>query len=209
MDNDRPEIQKDDPKWCDISTEVSEKGDQTMKKIATTAERTAHDRFTLPEVRIKIIAGMGLMSEEAVNTPEAAVKILAKEIADYDREVLAAVNLDVSCRPINYTVISTGTINSSLIHPREIIKSAILSNAASIILMHNHPSGSLKPSKEDIQVTDRMNQVCELCGIMLMDHIIVIPGSETYFSFRENRVLEKRPIQYKDNLDEGSILKNN
>ena len=71
------------------------------------------------------------------------------------------------------------------------LKAAILANASRIIMVHNHPSGSLVPSKDDTRVTDRMIQICDLVGIPLVDHIIVSGKNEEYFSFREKAVLNK------------------
>jgi DNA repair protein RadC len=77
-------------------------------------------------------------------------------------------------------MISQGNLNSSIIHPREVFKNAILSNANSIILVHNHPSGDINPSKEDIEVTKRLREVGNLLGIKVLDHVII---GDTFYSF--------------------------
>jgi DNA repair protein RadC len=81
-----------------------------------------------------------------------------------------------------------GTLHSSLVHPREVFKAAILSNAAGFILAHNHPSGELTPSKDDIAVTERIKEAGDLLGIDLLDHIIVGDGKR-YTSFREQGLM--------------------
>ena len=86
--------------------------------------------------------------------------------------------------PTNLSVISMGTVNSSLIHPREVFKIAILSNASKIMLAHNHPSGNPSPSHEDELMTKRIKDCGNMMGIELLDHIIV--GDNTYYSFKEN-----------------------
>jgi DNA repair protein RadC len=79
-------------------------------------------------------------------------------------------------------------------HPREIFKASILSNAATIMLMHNHPSGNLTPSKQDTMMTDRMAKMCELMGIPLIDHVIVGGDNRQYFSFKEKKLLDTPQI---------------
>lgn len=138
----------------------------------------------LNQVAIRMVEMPPLFSEEPMNGPAAAVKVMADTFRDYDREVVAVVNLRADMRPININIASIGALDQSIAHPREILKSTILSNAAAIILVHNHPSGRLAPSVEDIGLTDRMNKICDLIGVKLVDHIIVGPGNE-FYSFQE------------------------
>ena len=106
---------------------------------------------------------------------------------DYDREVLCVVNLKANLQPISLNIASIGTPERAVAHPRELLKkSAILSNAASVILMHLHPSGNLEPSRQDIVMTDRMQQAFTLMGIGIVDHIIM-GGGDKHFSFRERQ----------------------
>ncbi len=86
------------------------------------------------------------------------------------------------------SVVSIGTLNSSMAHPREIYKVAVMSNANSIIIAHNHPSGDVKPSKEDISITKRLKQVGEIIVINLIDHII-IGSKDRYTSLKEMDIL--------------------
>ena len=88
---------------------------------------------------------------------------------------------------IQIHVISVGTLNRTLIHPREIFGAAIREDAAAIIVCHNHPSGNCEPSEEDIQVTHNLERVGEIMGIELLDHIIVCRDS--YFSFVDSKML--------------------
>ena len=94
--------------------------------------------FGLEQVAIRKVEMPPLHSEYPVNSPEAAVKLMADMLKDYDREVVAVVNLGPDLKPINVNIVSMGALDQSLIHPREVLKSSILSNAASIMLIHNH-----------------------------------------------------------------------
>ena len=89
-------------------------------------------------------------------------------------------------RPINFTIISMGCLDSSLVHPREVVKASILSNASGVILLHNHPSGTVEPSKDDIISTDRLKNAFNLMGIRVLDHIIV-GNDKRYYSFCKKR----------------------
>lgn len=84
-------------------------------------------------------------------------------------------------------MISIGHLNASIVHPREMFKEAIRRSSAAVILVHNHPSGDLTPSQEDIATTERLKQAGELLGIEVLDHLIV--GDNRYFSFREQGLL--------------------
>lgn len=109
----------------------------------------------LNQVAIRMVEMPPLFSEEPMNGPAAAVKVMADTFRDYDREVVAVVNLRADMRPININIASIGALDQSIAHPREILKSTILSNAAAIMLVHNHPSNKLQPSMDDIETTAR------------------------------------------------------
>lgn len=121
-----------------------------------------------------------------VTSPEHVVDFLI-DVCKLDKqseEVLGLICLDTKCKIIGYHEVSRGTLNSSLIHPREIFKRALLNNANSIMLTHNHPSGSTEPSGADKKVTEKIKTIGEMMGISLLDHIIV--GDGQYYSFRES-----------------------
>lgn len=155
----------------------------------------------LDQVAIRMVEMPPLFSEEPMNGPAAAVKVMADTFRDYDREVVAVVNLRADMRPININIASIGALDQSIAHPREILKSTILSNAAAIILVHNHPSGRLVPSVEDIGLTDRMNKICGLIGVKLVDHIIVGPGNE-FYSFQEKNQMPLASLKLTKNLED-------
>ena len=108
-------------------------------------------------------------------------------LKDYDREVFAVINFQTNLQPINMNIVSVGALNASMVHPREMLKSIVLSNSAAVMLVHNHPSGQVQPSAEDISVTAKMSQLMKLMEVSLLDHIILGPG-EKYYSFHESDV---------------------
>lgn len=144
--------------------------------------------YQLPAVRIQMCrSGDVLFGDTAIVSSEDAAKLIGEKLLrDADREYMIVVCMDNKLHPVAYNVASIGTINATLAHPREIMKSAILANAGSIMLMHNHPSGITTPSAEDIALTHKMSEVCDMMDIPLLDHIIVGGGDhpQPYYSFR-------------------------
>lgn len=104
-----------------------------------------------------------------------------------DREHFITITLDGQSKVIEERVIHIGTLNQSLVHPREVFRPAILDNAAGIIIAHNHPSGTLEASRADIQITQRLKEVSKLIGIELLDHVII--SEEGYYSLSEEDLL--------------------
>ena len=138
----------------------------------------------LEQVAIRMVEQPPLYSKEPMNNPDAAIRVMNEFLSQMDRELFCIVNLQADLTPINMNIVSVGSLNEALINPREIFKSAILSNAHSMMLIHNHPSGNLTPSTSDIQTTARMQELGELMGISLVDHIIT--GRDgNYYSFRD------------------------
>src|SRR5262245_21591825 len=98
-----------------------------------------------------------------------------------DREEFVVLLLDAKSKLLGFHVVSVGSLTSSLVHPREVYKIAILGNAAAIILLHNHPSGDPTPSAEDLHITQRLCQIGEVLGIRVLDHVVI--GDGRYVSF--------------------------
>ena len=111
-----------------------------------------------------------------IDTPEKAVGQLA-DIRDKKQEYFVCLTLDGANRLIAKRTITIGTLTSSLVHPREVFADAITDRAASIIVAHNHPSGSLNPSTADLEVTERLRETGSLIGTKLVDHIIISKNS--------------------------------
>lgn len=144
----------------------------------------------LENVAIRMVKAPPLYSSEPLKTPMDVVRVLGKELEAYDREVLCVVNLRSDLAPINMNIVSMGSLNASIIMTaREVFKSSILSNAGFIMMVHNHPSGNLMPSRNDMAVTKKIEKAAELMDIPLVDHIILGRCGE-YFSFRSNGLME-------------------
>lgn len=124
-------------------------------------------------VNVRLVKEPALYSSEPIKTPEDVLRVVADELKSYDREVFAIINLKSNGQIINLNVCSIGTLNASLVSPREIMKAAILSNASAFIAVHNHPSGNCRPSSEDIETTKRLAECGEILDIRMLDHIIV------------------------------------
>ena len=151
--------------------------------------------FRLKQVSVRLRAERPLLSENPVRNPDEAALLVKNLISDFDRETICIVNLRNDLCPINFSLCSIGTLTASMAEPREMIKAMCLSNATSFLMLHNHPGGSLSPSKQDVEITDRMARLGSLLHIPLCDHLIVIPGSNRYFSFKNQGVLTfKEPI---------------
>jgi DNA repair protein RadC len=108
-------------------------------------------------------------------------------LRDIKKEEFRCVLLDTKNRVIREETVSTGSLTASLVHPRETFKTAVRESAAAVIFVHNHPSGDIKPSQEDILLTRRLVQSGDVLGIKVLDHIIV--GDGGHFSFRDNGLM--------------------
>lgn len=135
----------------------------------------------------KRIQSNGLKKKVKITSPKDVVKYFTVQLAELKVEKFLAVFLNTKNEIITWDVISIGSLNASIVHPREVFNRAIKRSAASILVIHNHPSGDVKPSKEDKLVTERLKEVGELIGISLIDHIII--GKSDYYSFKENDVI--------------------
>ena len=155
------------------------------------------NEFALDVVSLRLVKDAPLYSDHPFRSPADVVSVLGDMLSEFDREILCLVNLKADLKPINVNFVSVGSLTSSLAHPREILKSCILSNAVGMLLVHNHPSGNLFPSKADVELTDRLNKLTELLGIQLYDHMIVGGDNTQFFSFLEKGMIDNPNIQYK------------
>ena len=106
-----------------------------------------NEKYGLEQVSVRMIREAPLLSDEKIQNPQDAIRILGDVFKDYDREVVGVVHLRSDNVPINMTIVSMGCLNQSLVHPREMLKAAFLSNAVSIMMFHNHPSLAIKAFK--------------------------------------------------------------
>lgn len=124
----------------------------------------------------------------SIMRPEDVIEWFEFEYGSMPQECFIALYLDTKSKLISHRVLFKGTLNESVVHPREVFKEAFLQNANSVLLAHNHPSGDCTPSKADFEVTYKMVHVAMTMGVNLIDHIIV--GQNQYYSFKEHKYLD-------------------
>ncbi|WP_188455457.1 RadC family protein [Virgibacillus oceani] len=135
-------------------------------------------------VTVKLVKESSLLyKKRSVGSPEDGYDLVKQFLEDKDREHFIVTTLDTKNQPVSINICHIGSLNASLVSPREIMKTAILSSAASIIVAHNHPSGDVQESREDIEVTERLVEAGKLMGIELLDHLII--GDGKYTSLKE------------------------
>lgn len=163
--------------------------------------------FQLDVVSVRLVRDAPIFSDIQIINPESAIAVVGELLYEMDREVVCIINLKSDGTPINCNFASMGAINQAIAEPRELFKSAVLSNAASMIMVHNHPSGNLEPSKEDTMITDRILKMSAYMGIPLIDHVIVGGDNTRYFSFKEKEILKTPKVSLTQNyhyLDFGN-----
>ena len=157
-------------------------------------EQKINHTKTFPEVAVRLVDLPSRQPQEPIDDTEKATSYMRTLLSGCTIENLAVVTVDSRIRPINYSIISRGTVDQALYSPSEIIRIAILSNAAGVMAYHNHPSGDCSPSRMDDMVAENMSKCLELFHIAFHDFIIV--GNNTHYSyhsekrepFRENTV---------------------
>ena len=139
-------------------------------------------------VSIKMVKESSFLYQtRTISSPKDAYEMIKEQLEGLDREQFIVACLNTKNEPTNISVVAVGTLNKAIVHPREVFKTAILSNAASIMAFHNHPSGNTEPSQQDIQLTNRLYEAGELLGIKLLDHLII--GDGTFTSLKEKGYL--------------------
>ena len=133
------------------------------------------------------ISAAGTENDQPIRTPEDIAQRFGPQLRDLRQEVFMVLCLSSSNKIINERIITKGLLNSSLTHPREVFREAILENAASVILLHNHPSGNLEPSREDISITKQIVEAGKIIGISVHDHIII--AGDGYTSMMERGLM--------------------
>ncbi len=129
----------------------------------------------------------GILPRLRIRSAASAYRVLAPLARGMDREHFWRLDLDSRNRFLGYELVSVGSLDASIVHPREVFKGALLNNAARVIVAHNHPSQDLRPSRADRQVTGRLFLAGYLLGIELADHLIV--SENRYFSMRKAGLL--------------------
>lgn len=147
------------------------------------------DETKLNVVRVKLIDDTPLFGNELIQSADDAIFLMQRELQNSDRETFCVLHLNAKGKPLSMSVVSVGSLNSTLVHPREVFKASILSNASAVIFMHNHPSGDLTPSEDDKRTTKQLEKAGKILGIRVVDHIIVGENKENYYSFHANDIL--------------------
>ncbi len=149
-------------------------------------------------VRIRMVPDRTLPDQRPVRNAGEAVRVLTREFGDLDREIFIVVNLTYQMNVINANVCSVGTLTCTAAEPRDVFKSAILSNAAYCLVMHNHPNGSLEPSEQDLEVTRRLVSAGRVLGIEVVDHLIIGRNEMEYVSLRDRGLMEPDTSDWKE-----------
>ena len=144
--------------------------------------------YEVPVYRVILVKEDSIGIQEQKHTDASSIApLLFKHFEALDRECFAVVLLNGNNRIIGINTVSIGSLNQTITDPREVFKPAILSNAAAVILAHNHPSGEASPSQKDILLTQQLVAAGQLLGIPLRDHLVVTKND--YFSFRQHHLL--------------------
>lgn len=145
--------------------------------------------YRIPRYRVQLVReGSQSAPVKTITSPMDAYTILHEWLDDQDREMFCVMMLDTRNTVIGLNVVSVGTLNASLVHPRECFKPCLLANCAAVILAHGHPgSGDPDPSQEDLAITARLKQGGELLGIPVLDHLII--GDGRFVSLKERGLL--------------------
>jgi DNA repair protein RadC len=128
-----------------------------------------------------------MIGQNFVRSPQAVTDYLTAALRDQKREVFKVLFLDKGLRILSERDLFYGTIDEAAVHPREIVKAALEFHASSIVLVHNHPSGKVEPSREDYEITQKIKAACQTVSVRVLDHIII--GENQYFSFSERNSL--------------------
>ena len=134
-------------------------------------------------VRVRLVRERAEKFGVQLTCARAVFDALRDELSGLDREHFVVFHLDIKNRLLSRETVSIGHLSSALVHPREVFKGAILANAASVVLAHNHPSCDPEPSREDIELTSRLRRAGELLGIPVLDHIVI--AADKYASLAE------------------------
>jgi DNA repair protein RadC len=125
------------------------------------------------ELSKRLEADVGDKPKPVLKSPEDVAAVVRSQLKGKKKEHFLVLCLDTRNRLINHKLVSIGSLDTSIVHPREVFKEAVSSSAASVIFVHNHPSGDPEPSKEDVELTKRLAKAGEVIGIDVLDHIIV------------------------------------
>lgn len=162
-------------------------GIEEITKIKGIKHKKASQILAVGELVRRISKVVLLKERDKISSPNDIAKILMKDMVFLKQEVLKLVMLDTKNNIIGLKDVFVGSLNTSIVHPREIFKEALKRSSSSIIVCHNHPSGDPTPSKEDIDITIRLKECGRIIGIDLLDHLII--GKNQYVSLKEKGII--------------------
>lgn len=151
--------------------------------------RSTSTRYQVKLLSLTVVRDASAPDPRILSSPTAVVDLMLQLMPDDDREHFWGLYLNAQNHLLVVYPISTGTLTASLVHPREVFKPAILRGAASVILVHNHPSGDPSPSKEDLQLTRQLAKAAELLDLRLHDHVIIANGTGRWMSLAQQSIL--------------------
>jgi DNA repair protein RadC len=172
-----------------FAREIIGKAGSLRKLFETPDLLPGHKRIELEASRElgRRILRENMIGQNFVRSPQAVSDYLSASLRDMKREVFKVLFLDKGLRIMGERDLFLGTIDEAAVHPREIVKAALEVNASSIVLVHNHPSGKVEPSREDYEITQKIKSACQTVSVRVLDHIII--GENQYFSFSERNSL--------------------
>lgn len=156
-----------------------------LRQVFDFSELSESQRACLLAVREigRRVLRQGMIGQNFVRSPQAVTDYLLASLRDQKREIFKVLFLDKSLKITGEKDLFFGTVDEAAVHPREIVKESLVQNASNLVLVHNHPSGKIEPSREDFEITQKIKAACLTVSIRVLDHIII--GENQYFSFSE------------------------
>jgi DNA repair protein RadC len=149
---------------------------------------TGAAQYQVPVYKVQLVKEDSVSSDvSSISQPSQVANMVMDDLRNEDREKFMIVMLNTKNKVIGLNLVSMGCLDSTILHPRETFKPAVIAGAAAIILIHNHPSGDCTPSHEDIEGTKRMAEAGKVLGIAVRDHLVI--GDGVFYSFREHGLL--------------------
>lgn len=180
----------------DLASMIMSRFENLRRLLGATVEELGEIKGVGPAKACQIKAALELGRRTAqysdqprrvIKTPDDAAALVMEEMRHFDREHFRAILLNTKNQVIGTDKVSVGTLNSSVVHPRELFRNAIKRGAASVILLHNHPSGDPTPSREDKDITHRVMEAGKIIGIEVLDHIII--GDNKFISLKAHGLI--------------------
>ena len=160
-----------------------------LRQLFDLRDLAESQKVTLQAVREigRRVLKQGMLGQNFVRSPQAVTDYLTASLRDLKREVFKVIFLDKGLKILGEKDMFFGTVDEAAVHPREVVREALFQNASSLVLVHNHPSGKIEPSREDYEITQKIKAACQTVSIRILDHIII--GENQYFSFSERSQL--------------------